>query len=116
MRYLRYAVLASLAIILASIAMANRNFVDLKLMPDALAELVGVNPGISLPLFVVVIGGVGAGLMIGFLAEYLREHKHRREAGERKREARRLAREVNKLKEQKNKGKDEVLALLEDAS
>ncbi len=115
MRYIRYAVLVSLAIILASVAMANGTFVDLKLMPDALAELVGFNLGISLPLFAVVLGGVGMGLMIGFLAEYIREHKHRREAGERKREARKLAREVNKLKKKTNEGKDEVLALLDDA-
>ncbi|MBT8155737.1 LapA family protein [Epibacterium ulvae] len=115
MRYIRYAVLGSLALVLASIALANRAFVDLKLMPDALAELVGFNLGITLPLFAVVLAGVGAGLLVGFLAEYLREGRHRREAGAQKREVRKLSREVNKLKKQKNEGKDEVLALLEDA-
>ncbi len=115
MRYIRYAVLASLAIVLASVALANRSFVDLTLMPDALAELVGFNLSISLPLFAVVLAGVAAGLLIGFLAEYLREGKQRREAGAQKREVRKLSREVNKLKKQKNEGKDEVLALLEDA-
>ena len=64
---------------------------------------------------VVVLGGVGAGLVIGFLWEWIREHKHRREAAEKAREARKLNREVSKLKKQKNEGKDEVLALLEDA-
>lgn len=116
MRYIRYAVLGSLSLILASIALANRSFVDLKLMPDAVAELVGFNLGITLPLFAVVLAGVGAGLLVGFFAEYLRESKHRREAGAQKREARKLAREVKKLKKQKNEGKDEVLALLDDAS
>ena len=115
MRYIRYAVLASLAIVLASIAVANRGSVELKLMPDAFAELAGFNPGISLPLFVVVLGGVGVGLLVGFFAEYLREGKHRREVGQKNREVRKLSREVNKLKRQKNEGKDEVLALLENA-
>ncbi|OED49381.1 lipopolysaccharide assembly protein LapA domain-containing protein [Leisingera sp. S232] len=115
MRYIRYAVLAALAIVLVSVALANRASVELKLMPDAFAELAGFNHGISLPLFVVVLGGVGAGLVIGFLWEWLREHKHRSEAAQKTREARRLNREVTRLKKQKNEGKDEVLALLEDA-
>mgnify|MGYP000294520314 CR=1 FL=1 len=115
MRYIRYAVLAALAIVLVSVSLANSIFVELKLMPDAVAELAGFNFAISLPLFVVVLGGVGAGLVIGFLWEWIREHKHRREAAEKAREARKLNREVSKLKKQKNEGKDEVLALLEDA-
>ena len=116
MRYIRYAILGALAIGLVSVALANRAFVELKLMPDALAELFGFNHGISLPLFAVVLGGVGAGLVIGFLWEWMREHKHRSEAGAKAREVRKLNREVSRLKKQKNEGKDEVLALLEDAS
>jgi uncharacterized integral membrane protein len=116
MRYIRYAFLGALGIVLISVSLANRAVVDLKLMPDALAELFGLNFGISLPLFVVVLGGIAAGLVIGFFWEWLREHKHRREAGNQAREVRKLNREVSKLKKQKNEGKDEVLALLEDAS
>lgn len=115
MRYIRYAVLASLAIVLVSVSLANSAVVQLRLMPDALADLFGFNHGISLPLFVVVLGGVGAGLVIGFLWEWMREHKHRSEAAQKTREARKLNREVKRLKRQKNEGKDEVLALLDDA-
>ena len=115
MRYIRYAILASLGIILVSVSLANRSVVELKLMPTALAELVGWNPGIALPLFVVVLGGVAAGLVIGFIGEWLREHKHRREVGNQTREVKKLSREVQKLKKQKHEGKDEVLALLDDA-
>lgn len=115
MRYIRYAVLAVLAIVFVSVSLANRAMVDLKLMPEAIAELVGMNFQISLPLFVVGLGGIGVGLALGYVLEYLREHKHRREARLQKGEARKLAREVKKLKTQKNEGKDEVLALLEDA-
>lgn len=115
MRYIRYAVLGALAIVLVSVSVANSAMVQLRLMPDALADLFGFNHGIELPLFVVVLGGVGVGLVIGFLWEWMREHKHRSEAGAKAREVRKLNREVNKLKKQKNEGKDEVLALLDDA-
>ena len=67
------------------------------------------------PELVVVLGGVGVGLIIGFLWEWIREHKHRSEAAQKAREARRLDREVKRLKKQKHEGKDEVLALLDDA-
>ena len=115
MRYIRYAFLGTLGIILISVSLANRAMVELKLMPDAVAELLGFNFGISLPLFVVVLGGIIVGLIIGFIWEWFREHKHRREAGTQAREVRKLSREVNKLKKQKHEGKDEVLAILDEA-
>lgn len=116
MRYIRYAFLGALGIILVSVSLANRAMVDLKLMPDAVAELLGFNLAISLPLFVVVLGGIASGLVIGFFWEWLREHKHRRDADTRAREVRKLSREVTRLKKQKNEGKDEVLAILDEAS
>ena len=116
MRYIRYAFLGTLGIILISVSLANRGTVDLKLMPDALAELVGFNLAMSMPLFAVVLGGITAGLVIGFFWEWLREHKHRREAGRKAREVRNLEREVKRLKGEKHEGKDEVLAILDEAS
>ncbi|MBK0327436.1 LapA family protein [Rhodobacteraceae bacterium F11138] len=116
MRYIRYAFLASLAILLVSVSLANRGLVPLKLMPDALAQLLGFNMSITLPLFVVVLGGIVAGLVIGFFWEWMREHKHRREAGEKAREVRKLERRVKRLKTEKHQGKDEVLAILDEAS
>ena len=63
MRYLRYGFLAVLGIVLVSISLANREMVELKLMPDALAELLGFNMSTSLPLFIVVLGyGIWMGL------------------------------------------------------
>ena len=116
MRYIRYAFLGTLGIILVSVSLANRQIVELKLMPDALAELLGFNLATSMPLFVVVLGGVIAGLVIGFLWEWLREHKHRRDATVKKSEVRKLEREVKKLKKKQGEGQDEVLALLDEAS
>lgn len=115
-RYLRYAFLAILGIVLISVSLANRETVELTLMPEAFAGLLGFNLSTSLPLFVVVLGGVVAGLIIGFLWEWLREHKHRRDATAKKGEVRKLEREVKKLKKKQNEGQDEVLALLDEAS
>ena len=116
MRYIRYTFLAILGITLVSMSLANRQMVELKLMPDALSELTGFNPATSLPLFLVVLGGVVAGLVIGFLWEWLREHKHRKDATVKKSEVRMLENEVKKLKRRQNEGQDDVLALLDEAS
>lgn len=115
MRYLRYAFLGVLAILLISVSLANRGAVTLKLLPDDLADLANFNLTLSLPLFLVVLGGIVAGLIIGFVWEWLREHRHRREAGQKSREVRRLEREVSRLKDRQNDGKDEVLAILDEA-
>jgi len=116
MRYFRYAFLGALGIILISVSLANRGMVELKLVPDALADMIGFNSGISLPLFVVVLGGIAVGLVVGFVWEWLREHKIRRDAGHKARKVRTLEREVTRLKGVKHQGKDEVLAILDEAS
>jgi NhaP-type Na+/H+ or K+/H+ antiporter len=116
MRYIRYAFLGALGLVLISVALANRGLVTLKLLPDALSDLLGMNHTIDLPLFVVIFGGIAGGLMIGFVWEWLREHKQRRQASVQARETRRLEREVTRLKGEKHQGKDDVLALLDEAS
>lgn len=116
MRYIRYAIWGSLAIVLVSISLANRGPVTLTLMPDPVAEFVGWNMSVTLPVFVVILASIGAGLLIGYVFEWLREMRHRRDASAKGREVRNLERQVSKLKTEKNKGKDEVLAILEDAA
>jgi putative membrane protein len=113
MRYVRYAFLATLAIILICLALANRSMVTLKTMPDGLPDPFGLSQSVQLPLFVVIFGGIIAGLMIGFFWEWMREYKHRSEATRKGREVRKLEREVTKLKGEKHEGKDEILALLD---
>jgi uncharacterized membrane protein (DUF106 family) len=115
-RYLRYAFLGSLGVVLVSVSLANRDFVTLRLMPDGLAALFGFNISGEVPLFAVVLGGITAGLVIGFVWEWLREYKHRRAAQDKSREVRALSREVTRLKDVQNKDKDEVLAILDEAS
>lgn len=115
MRYIRYAFLGALAIVLVSVSLANRGMVELRLMPSALTELAGFDWVISLPLFVVVLGGIAGGLVIGFFWEWLREHKHRREASVKAKEVTKLEREVTRLKGKQSEGKDEILAILDEA-
>jgi len=115
MRYIRYFFLAGLGIILISASLANRDVVTVKLIPEALADLIGFNFSLGLPLFVVMLGGIAAGLVIGFIWEWLREYKQRRTASNSARSVRQLEREVARLKGEKHQGKDEVLAILDEA-
>ncbi|KIC50893.1 LapA family protein [Tateyamaria sp. ANG-S1] len=116
MRYIRYACIAIFAVALIAVALANRGMVTLKLLPDEIAGLFAVAPTIELPLFVVIFGGIIAGLLVGFVWEWMREHTIRAENARNARDKRRLEREVKRLKTEKHEGKDEVLALLDEAS
>lgn len=114
MRYIRYAFWAVVGIGLISVAIANRGIVQLKLFPDAISDLLGLNHSLSLPLFIVILMGVAVGLMIGFVWEWLREHKHRSEKNRTQKELKQTKREVRRLKGGDKKHKDEVLALLDE--
>lgn len=116
MRYIRYACIAVFAVALIAVALANRGPVTLKLLPDEIAGLFAVAPTTSLPLFVVIFGGIIAGLLVGFVWEWMREHGVRAENTRNARELRRLERELKRLRSEKHEGKDEVLALLDEAS
>jgi hypothetical protein len=116
MRYVKYAVLALLAVGLIAVSLANRQMVTLKVLPDGIAEYLPLNPSISLPLFLVIFAGIVLGLAIGYLLEWLREMSIRSEASSKGREVRRLERENRRLRAERpgNDG-DEVLALLDEA-
>jgi uncharacterized integral membrane protein len=114
-RAIKYLFLAVVALALVVLALANRDPVTLTLLPQELALCSGVDVTIELPLYLVILGGVVTGVLVGFVWEWLREHRHRSAARNNQREARRLEREVQALKGRKNQNKDEVLALIEDA-
>ena len=54
--------------------------------------------------------------MVGFIWEWIREYGERAAAARQMRELRALRAEVKRLKGEKHEGKDEVLALLDEAS
>lgn len=116
MKYIKYTFWGIVAICLVIVGMANRGIVTLRAMPEALANPLGISPDIQMPLFMAIFIGVGIGLMIGFLWEWVREHRMRADAKVKSREVDALKREINSLKDQKHAGKDEIVALLDKAS
>lgn len=113
-RYLRIILLVLLGLALLTVALANRAPVTVRLLPDDLATLTGLTWAMELPLFVVIFAGIIAGVLIGFVWEWFREHGHRATASQKSREVARLERELAVLKDSTSvPPKDEVLALLE---
>lgn len=116
MRYIRYGFLIALALVLITVALANRGFVTLRLLPEAVATFVPLPNSLELPLFVIIFGGIVAGLLIGFVWEWFREHKGRAEGARARRDVKTLEREVIRLKGDTADEKDEILALLDKSA
>ncbi len=118
MKTIRYAFWAIVGLCLILVGLANRDMVTVRAMPQQMADLLGLSPDLSLPLFVIIFLGVGAGLLIGFLWEWVREHRIRADARSKAREVDALRREVDQLRGAAAgaKSDDDVLALLEKAS
>lgn len=118
MKTIRYSFWAIVGLVLILVGLANRDMVTLRAMPEPVSDMIGVSPDISLPLFIVIFLGVGAGLLIGFLWEWVREHRMRSEGRGKAREVAALQREVDKLREKAvgATDSDDVLAILEKAS
>ena len=115
MRYISYVFYGSLTSVLVLIAIANRSSTELNLVPDELIFF-GFNFSISLPVYVIFFGGIIFGVIIGFVWEWLREHKHRAEVSRKRGELRRAERQLRKIKGEKYKAQDDVLALLDETT
>ena len=116
MRYVRYACITIFALALIAVALANIESVTVQLLPAGIAHLFAVTPQIELPLFVVIFISIVVGLLVGFVWEWMREYGVRADNARNARDVRRLEREVKRLKGEKHEGKDEVFALLDEAS
>lgn len=112
-RYLRYLFLATLAGGLLTVALANREAVTINALPADLSAFLGFGWSMTLPLYAVIFASIVAGLMIGFVWEWFREHKHRAQASNRAREIERLERELAGLRRGQPGQQDEVLALID---
>ena len=111
-RSLRYLFLAALGLVLLTVALANRAPVTLKALPEDLAAFTGFAWQVELPLFMVIFGGIIAGLLIGFVWEWFREMKHRSTASRKTREVARLERELAVMKDSQSVPGDDILALM----
>lgn len=113
-RYLRYFFLLAVALVLLTVAIANRAPVVLSLLPTDMAVVVGFGGQIEVPLFLVIFGAVVAGVLIGFVWEWFREHKHRTAVTLKSREVGKLERELAVLRDSKGAAPaDDVLAILD---
>lgn len=115
MKTLKYIFWAIVAVVLVLVGLANRDMTTLQAMPTAFANLFGISPQITLPLFIVIFLALGAGLLLGLIWEWIREYPERVEARARAREIESLRREVAQLRSASAspaKG-DDVLALLD---
>ena len=113
MRVLRLIFLALVALVLVTLAVTNRELVTVRLVPEELSGLIGFGASATIPLFVVILVAILAGVILGFIWEWFREHKYRAEAAAKRREASKLKAEVKRLRTNE-KSEDDIIALLEN--
>lgn len=112
-RIIRYVALFVAAVALLTVALANRGVVEVRLLPDGLAALTGLAVAVQIPLFIVLFGGIALGVLVGFVWEWAREHKHRSIASKSTRQVARLERELAVMRDSSSVPKDDVLVLLD---
>lgn len=116
-RALRILLLGLLAIILLTVALANRQVVPIMALPENVAALLGGNWQIEIPLFLVIFAAIIAGVFIGFVWEWFREHRIRANASAKSRQVAKLERELAVMRDAtstpKASGDAEILALLD---
>ncbi|WP_323769499.1 LapA family protein [Antarctobacter sp.] len=119
MRYVLYAFYAILLIVLTVVCVANLQWVTLNTLPEGLTRLPQMDRlafSVEVPLFAVALGFLVLGWVLGEVYEWLREYKYRAEASAKKTEVRKLERQLKKTQAERDKDKDEVLAILDQAS
>lgn len=113
MRYLRMLFVAVLAISLLTVALANRQIVDVSLFPGQFGQYLGGTWSARMPLFLVILMSLLIGMVLGLIWEWLRESHLRQESSRRAFELRQLEREVGGLRTTHAAPRDEVLAILD---
>ncbi|MGY6409902.1 MAG: lipopolysaccharide assembly protein LapA domain-containing protein [Alkalilacustris sp.] len=113
LRFLKIITLVLLAGGILVLSLANRGPMTLQLLPEDLAAFAGYNQSIELPVFLVILMGIVVGLLIGFIWEWLREHRHRAEAARSRAEAKRLRARIARDGGAPQREGDDVLSLLD---
>lgn len=91
MAFLRWIVGFILSVVVAALAVMNRNMVDVVISP--------VHPAFSIPLYMVFLPALAAGFLIGGVVMWLNTAGLRREKRQQKKAIRLLTKEVEGLKE-----------------
>lgn len=112
MRFIKLLVLASIAIVLIVISMANRDPLTVRLLPDELSRLAGLNFETTLPTYVIILGAMLVGVALGFVWEWVREHKHRATASTEAKARKKLEGQMREVAPTQEAG-DDVLAILD---
>lgn len=112
-RWARAFFLLVLAIVLLTVAAANRAPVSVALLPPEVERFMVLGRTISLPLFLVIFAAMLAGLALGFVWEWLREARLRDEARALKQKVLVLERDMARLKGSSGAVHDDVLAMLD---
>lgn len=94
---LKWALLLPVAILAVMLAIANRTPVELSFDPFGASDLRA-----SAPLFIVVFASMMIGVVIGGVAVWMRQGRHRRAARDARSQARRLEAEGDRLRAQKS--------------
>lgn len=115
LRYLRFLFIGVTGIALLALAFANRGQVELRLLPEGIGAMLGITSGWTMPLFVVILGSVAIGILVGFVWEWLREMRLRQAAKQQVKTVARLEKELAVLKDSNSvPPQDEVLAILSE--
>ena len=86
MKFIRYALLVIVLSVAVTVALANNGPVTLHAWPETITTFVGFELTVTLPIFLVVGGAAGLGLLLGLIWEWLRERGYRAEAARLRRE------------------------------
>ena len=96
-RYIRYIIIAIVALILVLFVFANRQWVTVSF--DPLSSNDDAAFALEMPLFVLVIVATMLGVIAGAAATWVAQGRHRRAARQSRVEAKRLRTETQSLKE-----------------
>ncbi len=113
LRTLRLVLIGLVGLVIVIVSVANTGPVVVKAMPDGLAAFLGLGWQVEMPLFLVMLAGVAAGLFVGFVWEWLRERKHRVSAKSKAREVSKLERELSVMRDASTVPQDDILALID---
>jgi uncharacterized integral membrane protein len=111
-RLVGWFVLVPLSVLLVLFALANRQTVQVGLDPFG-TESIWL-PTFDVPLFGVIYAMLLVGVLLGGLAVWFTQGRHRRERRQYRREADRLGRELDGARQQKNRTTAKGLAATDD--